>query len=200
MAAARKTKRAPVRRKASPARRAPRVRAGRADDAEKLAALVGALARETPFLLRTPGERLPRPDVLRRILAPGLRRRNYAIFVADAGDELVGFCELYGHVFRRLAHRGLVVIGVRAAHTGDGLGTAMLRAVEGWARRRGLRRLELDVSVRNPRARRLYRRLGFVEEGRRRDAWAMGGRFFDDIVMSKLLPARRARRWPKGVQ
>jgi RimJ/RimL family protein N-acetyltransferase len=138
--------------------------------------------------------------VLRRNLAAGLRRRNYALFVADSGDALVGFCEIYGHVFRRLAHRGLVVIGVRAAHTGSGLGTAMLRAAERWARRRGLRRLELDVSVRNPRAHRLYRRLGFVEEGRRRDTWVIGGRFVDDIVMSKLLPGKRAPRWPKGVR
>jgi len=198
-APARKNRRA----SASPRPRAglaPRVRAGRPDDAPKFAKLVGALARETPFLLRTPGERLPRPDMLQRNLAAGLRRRNYAFFVAEAGDALVGFCEVYGNVFRRLAHRGLIVIGVRAAHTGNGLGTAMLRAAERWARRRGLRRLELDVSIRNRRAHRLYRRLGFVEEGRRRDTWVIGGRFFDDIIMSKLLPGKRARRWPKGVQ
>ena len=179
--------------------RAPKVRAGTAADAPALAALVGAIARESPFLLRLPGERPPQVKPMRKAIAAGLRRRTYALFVADSGEALVGFCEAFGSPFRRMAHRAVLVIGVREAHTGRGLGSAMLRAAERWARRRGLRRLELYVSTANPRAHRLYRRLGFVDEGRRRDAWIIGGRYVDDVAMAKLLPAKR-RAWPKGVR
>ena len=181
------------------AARAPKVRTGGAADAPAFAALIGALARETPFLLRVPGERLPKAKPLRNAIGAGLRRRTYALFVADAGNSLVGFCEAYGSPFRRMAHKAFLVVGIREAHTGHGLGSAMLRAAERWARRRGVRRLELFVSTANPRAHRLYRRLGFVEEGRRRDAWIIAGRYVDDIAMVKLLPAKR-RAWPKGVR
>lgn len=53
---------------------------------------------------------------------------------------------------------------------------------------RGLRlhRIELEVFDFNQRARRVYGRLGFVLEGRRRDALRWNGRYHDSLVMSLL--------------
>ncbi|MBP8879993.1 MAG: GNAT family protein [Dermatophilaceae bacterium] len=50
----------------------------------------------------------------------------------------------------------------------------------------GLRRLSLDVDAANERARRVYRRLGFVEEGRRREARLVDGEWHDVIDMALL--------------
>ena len=46
-----------------------------------------------------------------------------------------------------------------------GIGTALIRAGEGSARRLGHRRLALGVGVDNPGARRLYERLGYADWG-----------------------------------
>ena len=48
---------------------------------------------------------------------------------------------------------------------GRGIGAALVRALVGWARGRGLRRLVLDVGLHNEPARQLYERLGFVATG-----------------------------------
>lgn len=50
----------------------------------------------------------------------------------------------------------------------------------------GLHRVQLDVLSINPRAQMLYESLGFVEEGRLRDAHHDGAAFCDVIVMSIL--------------
>ncbi len=56
----------------------------------------------------------------------------------------------------------------------------------GWARANPrLGKIELLVRAENARAVALYRKFGFVEEGRlRRRVQTVGGRFLDDLVMA----------------
>ena len=49
---------------------------------------------------------------------------------------------------------------------GKGIGTALMDAVTGWAEERGYASVRLEVINTNPRARRLYQRLGFVDTKR----------------------------------
>lgn len=49
-----------------------------------------------------------------------------------------------------------------------------------------LHRIELDVFAENDRARHVYEKVGFVVEGRRRQAHFRGGRYSDIIVMGLL--------------
>jgi RimJ/RimL family protein N-acetyltransferase len=55
----------------------------------------------------------------------------------------------------------------------------------------GLHRVELEVYAFNPRAAAAYRKAGFVEEGRRRDALSYDGEWVDAIVMSVIESDRR---------
>jgi RimJ/RimL family protein N-acetyltransferase len=57
----------------------------------------------------------------------------------------------------------------------------------------GLHRVELRVFAFNEPALRLYRRLGFREEGRRRELLFRDGQFHDDIVMAMLADEYRRR-------
>ena len=54
---------------------------------------------------------------------------------------------------------------------GLGIGTHVIAVAEGRIRSRGLHIAEVGVEEINPRARALYERLGYVEVGRRPDAW-----------------------------
>ncbi len=58
----------------------------------------------------------------------------------------------------------------------------------------GLHRVELEVYAFNPRAAAAYRKAGFVEEGRRRDALSYDDEWVDAIVMSVIATARRPAR------
>lgn len=67
-----------------------------------------------------------------------------------------------------------------------GYGTEATRLVVLEAFARGLHRVSLTVFAFNPRARHVYEKCGFVEEGRCRDVLYRDGRWHDDFVMAVL--------------
>ena len=88
---------------------------------------------------------------------------------------------------------------VVAAEPGRGHGRAiMAAAMELVFADLGAHRLWLDVFPENERARRLYRALGFVEEGVLRDAVRADGAYRSLVIMSMLAPEYRQRRAQGG--
>lgn len=78
---------------------------------------------------------------------------------------------------------------IAAAHQGRGVVSAAVRALvthafADW----GLHRVEIDAAVANVRSRAVPERLGFVEEGVRRDGERFGERYVDLVVYSMLAP------------
>jgi RimJ/RimL family protein N-acetyltransferase len=70
---------------------------------------------------------------------------------------------------------------------GRGLGTEATRMIIGYGfERLGLHRISLEVYDFNPRARRVYEKVGFVAEGVLRDALLWGDEWIDATVMSVL--------------
>jgi GNAT superfamily N-acetyltransferase len=66
--------------------------------------------------------------------------------------------EWHGHV-------GMLVVAEEAE--GQGIGSALMRAAEAWARERGYRKLTLNVFESNRKARALYDHLGYAPETHR---------------------------------
>jgi RimJ/RimL family protein N-acetyltransferase len=70
---------------------------------------------------------------------------------------------------------------------GKGLGTQAARLMVAYGLKTlKLHRIELEVYDFNPRARHVYEKVGFVVEGRRRDALLWEGRYHDALMMSIL--------------
>lgn len=68
-----------------------------------------------------------------------------------------------------------------------GLGTEAMRIFIGYGfEQLGLHRISLDVLAFNPRARRVYEKVGFVTEGVLREEHNWGGQWIDDTIMSIL--------------
>jgi RimJ/RimL family protein N-acetyltransferase len=100
--------------------------------------------------------------------------------VALGGTELVGELRVEPSWF------GFGEIGMMVASDwrGRGVGTALVEAAIEWARARGLHKLSLGVFPQNDAAVALYRKLGFVEEGRRvRHIRRANGELWDLIEM-----------------
>lgn len=86
-------------------------------------------------------------------------------------------------------------IMIGAAGRGQGLGTEATRLTVGYGfEQLGLYRISLTVYAFNPRAQRVYEKAGFLEEGRLRQAVALAGARYDDILMSILAPEWEALR------
>jgi putative acetyltransferase len=76
---------------------------------------------------------------------------------------------------------------VVATHRGRGVGTALMAEAMRWAREHAVERIELTVYPHNVAAIALYRRFGFVEEGRLvRHAKKSYG-YEDEILMATFL-------------
>ena len=118
------------------------------------------------------------------------RSPNSVVLLAELGDQPTGYAELTGGSFRRSRATAHLVIGVRAHAAGQGIGAGLLRQARDWAIAHGLHRLELTVMARNTRAIRLYERMGFTVEGRRRECLLVDGQFIDELTMADILPAQ----------
>lgn len=113
------------------------------------------------------------------------------VLVAEIGGEVVGASGLFplgpGPRMRHAAGFGM---SVRPDAQGRGVGDALLRAVLDLADRYlGLERVVLEVYVDNERARRLYERHGFADEGILRALAFRRGTYADAYQMARLRPA-----------
>jgi RimJ/RimL family protein N-acetyltransferase len=108
-----------------------------------------------------------------------------ADFVITLDGDAVGRCTLFHE--DALARHAEVGIALLPEARGLGVGTAALvQLVEFAFVRRNLRRLHLAVLASNAAAVASYRKVGFVEEGRRREhCWVRGG-YEDELVMGLL--------------
>jgi ribosomal protein S18 acetylase RimI-like enzyme len=68
-----------------------------------------------------------------------------------------------------------------------GIGSLLLEAAEVEARRRGGRKIRLNVLGTNEGARRLYERHGYIVDGHSRDEFLIEGRLVDDYSLVKFL-------------
>ena len=89
-----------------------------------------------------------------------------------------------------------LAVGVLRSWSGRGIATALFEAAEAWARRIGAHRLELTVAEENTRARALYDRLGFQDEGVMRDALRVKGAWRNERLMGKLFSGADWPDWP----
>lgn len=171
-----------------PTRRRPpayTLRAAEAEDAAGVAALYehpavfGALM-QLPF---------PRESCWRERLA--VSDADTLNLLALVGAQVVAHAYLgrpQPHARRR--HVGAIGIAVGPAYQrrgiADALMTALIDRAENWMQ---MTRLELEVYVDNQAAIALYRKHGFIEEGRLRGYAFRDGKFVDALTMARLRPA-----------
>jgi len=104
--------------------------------------------------------------------------------VAVAGGQVVGML----HVEASRHGFGEIGMLVDRGWRGRGVGSALVRAAIGLAREQGLHKLSLEVFAHNTAAIALYRKCGFLEEGRRaRHYRRASGQLWDSIVMGLAL-------------
>jgi RimJ/RimL family protein N-acetyltransferase len=89
------------------------------------------------------------------------------ILLAELDVSVVGALHFENSSRQRLAHRGTIHMSVHPQHRRRGIGAALLDAMIGWARRNPvIEKVGLGVFVGNKPAIALYKKAGFVEEGR----------------------------------
>ena len=158
------------------------IRPIRAADAASFNAAVGIVAREKRYLYFTDAPPLADTEaVVRR----ALELRTPLLVLAD-GDSVLGWCNIFSLPRPIQSHIGVVAMGLLPAWREQGWGTRLLGQALAAADAFGFTRIELTVYAGNLRAAALYRKLGFVDEGVKRNAVLMDGVYLDEIMMARL--------------
>ena len=164
------------------------IRPAEPSDASELVALASAVGREAgDWLLATDAWR-PVADE-RRYLKSVRRHADAAVLVAVDGDRIVGRLSLARDPHPASSHVADLGLMVAASHRRRGIGHALLEAAVAWARRSGVRKLELHVFPWNEPAIRLYEGFGFEREGLRRGHYLRDGVAVDALLMAYHLPS-----------
>ena len=167
-----------------------RVRAAETRDAASVARGEWATAETPGMLVGRPGE-IPEAAYAEKIAdlaAPG------SYWVAEEAGAVIGHAFLEPMRMAGNSHVFGLNIVVYPAYTGRGVGTALMTTLMAWAEAHpDLERIELFVRATNTRAIALYRKFGFVEEGRLvRRVRTPDGTFVDDLVMAWTRPTTRS--------
>jgi RimJ/RimL family protein N-acetyltransferase len=160
-----------------------RLRPGRVEDAELTLRNANRIGAEEIYILL---ESVPNLQEELRWLSAFDGVRN-VLFVALAGDEVIGAADCHAGTFAKDRHVGGIGIAIQERWREAGLGRRMMERVLEWMRVRGFAKAELAVFAPNRRARRLYESLGFIEEGIRRRHVRIRGEYVDEILMGLWL-------------
>src|SRR5258708_16214683 len=116
--------------------------------------------------------------------------KRAASWTLDGTIVAVGNGALVGSIHVATSGRGFGEIGMAILREwrGRGVGSALMEAAIEWARERGLHKLSLGVFAHNAAGIALYRKFGFVEEGRRvKHMRRQSGELWDIVDMGLLL-------------
>ena len=157
------------------------IRPARDEDRIPLAVLFAAVAEERDGIASEPPIDID---------ARAARWELDGSLLAEADGVIVGSI----HVERSRFGFGEIGMAVARDWRGRGVGSALLAAAIEWARDEGMHKLSLSVFPHNAAAIALYRRFGFVEEGRRVKQYRRAsGELWDTVDMGLLLESDELR-------
>jgi L-phenylalanine/L-methionine N-acetyltransferase len=158
------------------------IRPARPADARQSVRLFAEVAAEARYI-RTEDVRWSAREMRKRYR--GSWTSQSASIVAVAGGRLIGTLGVAREVHpvtRHVASLGMLVAGDWRS---KGVGSALLAEAFRWARWAGVEKLALTVYPENERARRLYEKFGFAEEGRLVGHSKKRHGYEDEIVMGR---------------
>jgi RimJ/RimL family protein N-acetyltransferase len=160
------------------------IRRARAEDAEALIAHANAVGAEGIYIMT---ERVERSLNEERALIRKSDGRSSLWIVAVAGGEILGVADIGRGRHSKNRHVANLGIALRKDARRVGLGTEMRGTLIEWAQSVRVRKLTLGVFATNTAARALYRRLGFVQEGRLKGQVILRGKPVDELLLARWL-------------
>lgn len=138
-------------------------------------------------MLYNPGERSTTVGQQRKMIVAIKNNPRSVFMVAEKNGQLVGYIGLIAEKLQRKKHIGRVVIGVSEQSRGLGIGTKLFQEIFKWAEGKEITRLELTVIEKNIVAIKLYKKIGFIKEGRRVNSLYIDGKYIDEWSMYKMI-------------
>jgi len=117
------------------------------------------------------------------------RIKNYTesvgkcLFVAEIDQKMVGTLDFWNGHRKRIAHTGEYGMGVLPDYRNKGIGTCLIEVLLKWAKENPLiEKVKLGVFSTNTRGIHLYKKMGFIEEGRKIDEVKTENGSYIDVI------------------
>ena len=156
------------------------IRAARAADARSFITFWSAVVEEGRFVR---SERVAHSVRVYRRRFGRVRPDLEAQLVAVEGDRVLGHLFIQREPHPVTHHVATLAVAVAADHRGRGIGSALMGEAFAWARGVGIEKLVLSVYPHNTGAIALYRKYGFVDEGRLARQSRKSYGYEDEILM-----------------
>lgn len=165
------------------------IRFAQPGDAEAMLQVQRAVLAEEQFLMTTLDDFNQTVEGQRKWIQTKRGNERETIIIAEVNTTLVGWLVFQSPDRKRLAHTGSFGMMVAKEHRRRGVGKQLLTELLTWAKQNPLiEKVSLGVFSTNTAAISLYKKMGFVEEGRKVKEIKMShSNYIDDVLMYQLV-------------
>jgi len=165
------------------------IRTGKLDDAESILNIQRDVISENDYLISTPEEFNNTIQQQLEWVRKISDNDRETIIVAEIGGKVVGWIVFQSQNRKRLSHSGSFGMMIQKEYRGIGIGKMLINELIDWAVKNPfIEKIGLGVFSTNHRAIALYKKMGFVEEGRKINEIKISeNEYVDDVLMYKLV-------------
>ncbi|MCU9614799.1 GNAT family N-acetyltransferase [Caldibacillus lycopersici] len=160
-------------------------------DAEQILTHTRTVLEENPqFMATTLEEFTTNAAEERRWIA--MHQHTGLLLVAELDQQVIGILSFQRSSRIRYKHQGIFGISIQEKYTNGGVGSSLLTKLFQWAAENpSLEKISLEVFSNNNRAIHLYKKFGFIEEGRKIKHAKLGpNQYVDVITMGKFFEGK----------
>ncbi len=160
------------------------VRNANKEDAKKLIEYIKKVSTESDFLTFGEGEFDITLEKEEEFIEDCLKSNNKLCIIGEVNGKIVGNLSFRSGVRPRIKHTGELGISVLKEYWGVGIGKILMQYLIDWAKNSGIiRKINLRVREDNHKGIKLYKKLGFKEEGRISRDICVNGIYYTCITM-----------------
>lgn len=165
------------------------IRTARAEDASRILQLQKAVILEGTFLITVTEEFNKTVEQQKEWIEGILANDRETLLVAETSSGIVGWIVCLSSNRSRLTHTCSLGMMIEKEYRNMGIGKRLVEAIVEWATLNPqLEKLSLGVFATNERAIALYKKMGFLEEGRKiREFKINENEYIDDVLMYRLV-------------
>jgi RimJ/RimL family protein N-acetyltransferase len=155
-------------------------------DAERMLVAATKALVDAPYMLSTAEDtqKLTLED-MEKVLSMIVKNPNYVQFIAEVDGSLVGAIDFRNGDKEKISHQGAFGMTVLPEYRNYGIGRALLETLINWAKNNSkIEKVCLEVMEDNIGAIKLYKTMGFVEEGRKTKGVKIENSYQDLILMA----------------
>ncbi|MCP3031547.1 GNAT family N-acetyltransferase [Halobacillus sp. A1] len=158
-------------------------------DAKKILNIQRDVVIENEYLISVSEEFSKNIEQQKEWIQKILKNERETLLVAEIDEEIVGWLAFQSPNLQRLSHTGSFGMMLHKGYRGLGIGTSLITELLAWAEQTPLiEKVSLGVFSTNIQAINLYKRMGFIEEGRKKKEIKLDeNKYVDDVLMYKIV-------------